>query len=142
MAEGKTCAITGATWCPLSRTKRPLGEESEVRWEVEPIHYVVRLYHPSHPDNYIANAHVRIYGDRGWMSNIIGASFYDVLADNVPALLKACGGIRTLEGFMTKVHARALRMRLRGKAKVEVTHTGMCAGREMPWVVVSAHKDN
>jgi hypothetical protein len=46
-------------------------------------------------------------------------------------------GLLTLEGYMSKAHARAVRMSCKAWAKFEITHYGDCAGRQMPWVVIS-----
>lgn len=109
-------------------------------YEVEPTQFVVRVYDERHPDNYIAHALIRTYGDRGLMSSIVGARFYEALAANVPDLMRQAG-VRTLEGYMTDAHARLLRVALRRTSDVAIACRGICAGRDMPWVVVTVKGD-
>jgi len=108
----------------------------ELKVEIDPNQYVVRIYSPEHKDNYIASALVRTYGDRGFMSNIIGAKFYEALHDHLEMILDRCG-VATLEGYMTDAHARLLRMQARGRASFSIQQRGKCAGRDMPWVILS-----
>jgi hypothetical protein len=109
----------------------------EVRFEIEANQFVIRVYDDAHPDNYIASALIRVYGDRGWMSSITGPRFYEALRDRVPEI---CAGVgtKTLEGYVTPAHARLMRMMFKGRAGFEIAHKGQCAGREMVWVVISA----
>jgi hypothetical protein len=113
--------------------------EMALRCEVEPNQFVLRVYGGSHPDNYIASALIRTYGDRGFMSSIIGERFYQAMREHLDEIM-AKVGTRTLEGYMTKAHARLLRISLRGRFAVQIQDKGQCAGREMPWVVVSKGK--
>lgn len=106
-----------------------------MRFEVAPTQYALRVY-GDHADDYIAGATIRTYGDRGWMSQIIGARFYEALRDHFLEIL-AAANCKTLEGYMTDAHARLLRRLCKGRASFGITHRGMCAGREMPWVVLS-----
>ena len=110
-----------------------------LRYEVEPTQYVVRVYDESSPDNYIASATVRVYGDRGWMSQISSPKLFEALPKYFEDLLTNLN-IVTLEGYMSKAMARAVRMKAHSWATYEVTHTGNCAGRDMPWVVLSPLK--
>jgi hypothetical protein len=119
----------------LEEQERALAALDHQTFEVEPSQFAVRVY-GKHRDDYIAGATIRRYGDRGWMSQIIGPKFYEALRDNVPELMRLCQ-VKTLEGYMTRAHARLLRMMLRGRANVEISHEGECAGRVMPWVIVS-----
>jgi hypothetical protein len=110
--------------------------KTELKFEIESNQYTIRIYAPEHKDNYIASALIRTYGDRGFMSNIIGAGFYEVLHDHLEEILTKCN-VATLEGYMTDAHARLLRMQARGRASFSIQQRGMCAGREMPWVILS-----
>lgn len=106
------------------------------RVEYEANQFVVRVY-DSHPDNYSSSATIRKYGDVGWMSQIIGKGFYEAARE--PGVLKKLMddvGVKTLEGYLTDVHARAMRMALKRIAEVSIRHRGICGGREMSWVVV------
>jgi len=108
-------------------------------FELEPNQYVVRIYDEQHTDNYIASALIRTYGDRGFMSSISGLGFYDGLVFHIEAMMKQLK-VETLEGYMTPSHARLLRMRLHSADSGDVTVSetvGKCAGRTMPWVVVT-----
>ena len=108
-----------------------------MRFEIEPNQFVIRVYDDAHPDNYVASALIRVYGDRGWMSSITGAHFYEVLRDHLPEILDKVG-TKTLEGYVTPAHARLMRMAARGGRGVfSVVSEGMCAGRKMVWVVLS-----
>jgi hypothetical protein len=106
-----------------------------VHFEIEPNQYVVRVYGDD-KDNYIASAQIRKYGDRGWMSSIVGKEFFFVLRDHFNEILEQVG-VETLEGYVMDSMARLMRLSCRGRAKFEITHYGMCAGRRMPWVVFS-----
>lgn len=110
-----------------------------LKYEVEVNQFVIRVYDETHKDNYIASALVRKYGDRGWMSSIVGEKFYEALKNHLPEVLEQCQ-VRTLEGYMTAAHARLLRMALREHGRVTISHWGECAGRSMPWVVLTASK--
>lgn len=109
-----------------------------MRYEVEANQFVVRIY-DDHADNYVASALIRTYGNRGFMSSITGERFYEGLVSHVGDLMHHCK-VSTLEGYMTKAHARLLRMELRraGTGDVTIEGDGMCAGRTMPWVVVTS----
>lgn len=108
----------------------------ELPFEVEPTQFAVRIY-GEHRDDYIAGCTVRRYGDRGWMSQIIGPKFWTAMRVHFPDVMRACR-VRTMEGYMTKAHARLVRMALRGsELKFDIGHEGECAGRTMPWVIVS-----
>jgi len=110
-----------------------------MKFEIEPNQYVIRVYDDEHPDNYVASALIRVYGDRGWMSSIIGPRFYELLRDHLNEILDQVG-VRTLEGYVTESHARLMRMMCRGHAEFSISHRGMCAGRRMPWVIFSKEK--
>jgi hypothetical protein len=109
-----------------------------VRYEVEPITWAVRMYEDGRPDDYIATALIRKYGDRGWMSQISSPRLFDSLA--IPGrfneLLDQLG-IVCLEGYMSEPMARALRIKSHGWAEYYVARRGLCAGRTMPWVVLA-----
>lgn len=111
-----------------------------LRYEVEPTQFVVRVYDESSPDNYIASATVRVYGDRGWMSQISSPKLFEALPKYFDDLCNKLN-IVTLEGYMSKAMARAVRMKAHSWATYEVTHFGNCAGREMPWVILSPLKN-
>lgn len=106
-----------------------------MKFEIEPNQFVIRVY-DDHADNYVASALIRVYGDRGWMSSITGAKFYEALREHSSEIMDKVGA-NTLEGYMTKEHARLLRMMCRGHAAFHIAHHGKCAGRDMPWVVLS-----
>lgn len=106
-----------------------------MRFELEPIAYALRVY-DQHPENYVATALVRVYGDRAWVSSISSPRLFEALPEHFNALLAQLGAV-TLEGYMSKAMARAVRIASRGWARYEETHVGQCAGRSMPWVVLS-----
>ena len=108
----------------------------ELRYEVEPTQYVLRIYDASSDTNYIASALIRTHGDRGWMSSISSPRLFDALPRHFDGLLTELG-LKTLEGYMSKAMARAVRIRARMWADYKVLHSGVCAGREMFWVVLS-----
>jgi hypothetical protein len=107
-----------------------------MKFEIEPNQYVIRVYDDEHPDNYVASALIRVYGDRGWMSSIIGPHFYELLRDHLNEILDKVG-VRTLEGYVTESHARLMRMMCRGHATFQVAGEGRNAGRQMVWVIFS-----
>lgn len=108
-----------------------------IRFEIGPNQYALRVYDvDGHPDDYVAGATIRTYGDRGWMSQIVGRGFYDALREHFEEILDQCQ-CATLEGYMTDAHARLLKRLCRNRAAFGITHRGQCAGREMPWVVLS-----
>lgn len=114
-----------------------------MRYEVEPITWALRVYDEArtNDDDYIASALVRKYGDRGWMSSISSPRLFDALS--VPGAFDEFLdrlGIVCVEGYMSESMARALRMQA-SKQKdwcdYYVARRGLCAGRTMPWVVLS-----
>ena len=107
-----------------------------MRYELEPIEYALRVY-DEHPDNYVAVALVRRYGDRAWVSSISSPKLFLVITHGQFESFLEELGVVTLEGYMSKAMARAVRMASRGWAKFEITHYGAEAGREMPWIVIS-----
>jgi hypothetical protein len=113
-----------------------------VRYEVEPITWALRVYDETrtNTDDYIASALIRRYGDRGWMSSISSPRLFDALA--IPGAFDEFLdklGIVCLEGYMSEVMARALRMQASKHPWCDyyVARRGLCAGRTMPWVVLS-----
>jgi hypothetical protein len=111
------------------------NKEESLRFEISATQYALRVYY-SHADNYVASATIRTYGDVGWMSQITGIKFYEALREHFHEIL-AAAHCRTLEGYMTDAHARLLKRMCRGRAAFGITHRGQCAGREMPWVIIS-----
>jgi hypothetical protein len=107
-----------------------------VRYEVEPITYVVRVYDDDRPDDYVASAMVRKYGDRGWMSSITSPRLFEAVAEHFAEFLDKLGVV-AVEGYMSEPMARALRMRAHQFADFYIARRGICAGRTMPWVVLS-----
>jgi hypothetical protein len=107
-----------------------------MRYEIEPTAYAIRVYEDS-SDQYVAVAQARIYGDRCWISSISSPKFFTV---GTELLFKAMDelGVLTLEGYMSRVMSRALRMSL--KSLVTISHKGTCAGREMDWIIVTKPK--
>ena len=111
-----------------------------MHYEIEPNQYAIRVFEDeAHPDTYSASALLRTYGDIGFISSISSPKFF-LAIDNLENLM-ARVGITSLEGYMTKAMARACRMGCKGKANYEITHYGKCAGRELPWVKISALYD-
>ena len=106
-----------------------------LRYEIEPTQFVLRVYDDKSQDNYVASALIRTYGDRAYMSSISSPRLFDAMPQHFDDLMERLGLV-TLEGYMTKAMARAVRMASRGWALFTVTHTGMCAGRQMEWVVI------
>ena len=108
----------------------------ELRYELEATQYVVRVYEEDRSEAYVASAVIRVYGDRGWISSISSPKLYAALPRYFNELLDRLGVV-ALEGYMAQAHARAVRIASRSWAKFEITHTGECAGRKMPWVRLS-----
>ena len=106
-----------------------------MRFTVTPQEYVIRVY-GDHDIDYVAHALVRTYGDRGFMSSIIGNDFYKVIREDLPSLMQQCE-VRTLEGYMTQKYIDALTYMLKEVANTKVLFHGMCNGIEMPWVEVT-----
>lgn len=104
-----------------------------MRYELEPTTYAIRVY-DQHPENYVATAILRVYGDKGWVSNISSPRLFEMMSHMVELMDRV--GIATLEGYMSRAMARAIRMASREWASFEITHYGNCAGRNMPYVVV------
>jgi len=107
-----------------------------MRYEVEPITYVLRVYDDDRPDDYVASAMIRIYGDRGWVSSISSPRLFEALSKHFNDLLDKLN-LTCLEGYMSEPMARALRMKAHTWADFEIIRRGECAGRAMPWVVLS-----
>ena len=107
-----------------------------MRYEVEPITYVVRVYDDDRPDDYVASAMIRKYGDRGWVSSITSPRLFDALKEHFSEFLDKLG-IVAVEGYMSEPMARALRMKAPQWAEFYIARRGICAGRTMPWVVLS-----
>jgi hypothetical protein len=103
-----------------------------MRYEIEPNQYVLRVY-DEHPQNYVATALVRVYGDRAWVSSISSPRLFDALQEHFVSFLDKIGVV-SLEGYMSKAMARALRIKSKSWALYEETDHGMCAGRVMAWV--------
>lgn len=105
-----------------------------MRYELDPIEYALRVYE-DHSTNHVATALVRVYGDRAWLSNLSSPRLFQALPEHLLEFLDRLGVV-ALEGYMRPVMARAARMATRGHASFTVTHRGMCAGRELDWVVI------
>lgn len=106
-----------------------------MRYEVEPTAYVLRVYDED-ATNYVASATIRVYGDRGWVSSISSPQLFKALKEHFVEFMEQLD-LATLEGYMSDAMATALQMKARGWAKFEISHYGICAGRRMPWVVLS-----
>lgn len=109
-----------------------------MRYEVEPITWALRVYdeNRANADDYVASALVRKYGDRGWISSISSPRLFDAISSHFNAFLDRLD-IICVEGYMTEQMARALRIKSHGWADYYVARRGICAGRTMPWVVLS-----
>jgi hypothetical protein len=114
---------------------REVTDPSKLRIEYENSEVTLRVY-GGHPDNYVAFARISVEGDRGILKNAIGTDFFVALSGSFEEILERCN-VRTLEGYVTPVRARMLRMQARGRAEFEQLHTGISNGREMVWVVLS-----
>lgn len=89
--------------------------------------------------NYPASCSVFQYGDRGFMYSINGREFYRYFGQaGKVAELMAGLGVRSLEGYVTAAHERAMRAGLRRSATVERAGEGTMDGKPMVWVVVRA----
>lgn len=105
--------------------------------KIIPRQYSVVVFDGPDSVNYVSSCQVFRYGDVGCMYTINGGRFYDALADRAMLeTLMGNMGVSTLEGYVTKSHARLMRIMLRDSATVEIRHTGQMAGHEMVWVVV------
>lgn len=105
-----------------------------MRYELEPNQFVLRVYDGS-DENYIASATVRTYGDRGFVSQISSPRLFEAMPAYFEQFMDRLG-VKTLEGYMSKAMARAVRIASRKWAQFSITHEGDCAGRTMPWVVL------
>lgn len=87
--------------------------------------------------NYPASCSVFRYGDRGFIYGLNGRAFYAYFGQpgKVTEVMAELG-VRTLEGYVTAAHERAMRTGLRRSATVERTHEGTMDGRPMVWIVV------
>jgi hypothetical protein len=106
-----------------------------VRYELEPNQFVLRVYDKDQT-NYVASALVRVYGDRAWVSSISSPLLFKALPEHFNDLLDRLKVV-CLEGPMSRAMARAVRIASRDWAKFEILRSSICAGREMPWVVLS-----
>lgn len=106
-------------------------------FEVDPRQFSVRVYDQDDV-NYDSSCQVFRYGDRGFMYSINGDhGFYKMwVKPGALTSLLAQLKVRTLEGYVTRAHARLMRLALRGVGRVEIVHEGGMAGREMVWVCV------
>ena len=89
-------------------------------------------------DRYCASFQISVYGDHGGMYSITGDKFYEFFKDkdHVDELFSKLG-VKTLEGYISKAHARLMKVALRHSAKVELREEGEMNGFPMVWVVVS-----
>lgn len=108
------------------------------RFEVIPRQVSVVVFDEQDTLNYCASCNVFIYGDRGFMYTINGEQFYAAFALEGRAidLLKKLN-VRSLEGYVTKAHARLMRMALRKDMNVEITGAGEMMDHSMVWVSVT-----
>jgi hypothetical protein len=103
-----------------------------VRFELEPTAYALRVY-VDETDNCVATAQIRIYGNRGWVSSISGPRVFGIVtAGQVSALMDQLNVV-SLEGYMTRAMARALRIASKGQTDYQAYHI---AGTYLPWVVL------
>lgn len=107
-----------------------------MRVEVEPITYAVRVYDDDRPDDYVATCLIRKYVDRGWMSQISSPRLFEAMPEHFERVLDEIGVV-CFEGYMSEPMARAVRMASHGWAEYYIARRGICAGRTMPWVVLS-----
>ena len=113
-----------------------------MRYEVEPITWALRVYDEpglrAHEEDYVASALIRKYGDRGWVSSISSPRLFSVFTDHFEEILDAVG-VTCFEGYMSEPMARALRIQASKHPWCDfyVARRGLCAGRTMPWVVLS-----
>jgi hypothetical protein len=103
-----------------------------MRYELEPNQFVLRVY-DKHPENYVATALIRVYGDRAWVSSISSPRLFDAIAEHFISFLDELNVV-SLEGYMSRTMARALRIKAKGWATYEETDHGTCAGRVMSWI--------
>jgi len=120
----------------LTTSRRGSSPSRDVRYELAADQYELRVY-DKHPENYVAVALVRVYGDRAWVSSISSPRLFDALGEHFISFLDELK-VLSLEGYMSKAMARALRSKARGWALYEETDHGVCAGRTMAWVRLSA----
>ncbi len=106
-----------------------------MRYELEPNQYVLRVY-DDHAENYVASALIRVYGDRAWVSSISSPRLFEAMPQYFNEFLDRLNVI-CLEGPMSRAMARAVRMASREWANFEITRQAKCAGRMMPWVVLT-----
>ena len=108
-----------------------------MRFEVHAKEYGLWVYDDdADPDNWCASAIVQVYGDRAWISCISSPLLFKALPEHLVAFMDKIGVV-TLEGYMTPAMARALRLKCRGFANFEITHTGKTFRGELPWVIIT-----
>ena len=106
-----------------------------MRVECTPRQYSVRVYDEGKETNYSSSCQVFRYGDRAELYSIIGKGFYAAMPLIFAEVEKE--GCKTLEGYVSKPHARLLRMKgsLWGLT-AEITGEGEFDGHNLVWVVV------
>lgn len=115
------------------------------RVEISPRQYSIRVYAENEPEKYdIASCQIFVYGDRGFMFSLHGPGFYK----HIPQILEQVGkfGLRTLEGYVGKGHARLLHIQRRVLSEcgwsVELGEEGVLDGHPLVWITVQRIRDN
>lgn len=85
--------------------------------------------------SYIATASIRTNGAIGWVSQVSSPIFFEVVLDNLDVILNYLR-VNSLEGAMNPVMIRALRMKVKDRAKLTIMEPHEYAGRKLPWVKV------
>ena len=95
------------------------------------------------PITYQSSCQVFVYGDKGFMYSINGDGFYKawIQPGALTSLLQQLG-VQSLEGYITKPHARLMRLALRHVGNVVIESHGKMAGHDMAWIKVTDKGDS
>ena len=107
---------------------------SRYRYEISPNQHSFRIYDNERGNmSYVASAMIQTNGSVGWVRQISGPVFFDVLFDNLDGILTTLG-VSALEGPMNPAMIRAGFMKLKGRAKITVGEKDIFDGHELTWM--------
>lgn len=108
----------------------------KLRYEIDPHGYALRVYSDRSDIDYIASCVVQTCGSDAWVTNVSSPLVFDAVLDNLEDIMVTLG-VERLLGTMNPAMARALRMKVRGRAKFTQEAPQLYAGRMLPWVSIS-----
>lgn len=116
-----------------------------MRVEISPRQYSIRIYHKDEPEKYdIASCQVFVYGDKGFIYSLHGPGFYQAFPQVIEEIQKL--GIKSLEGYVSKSHARLLRMQqgllAQYGCELILGEEGILDGHPLVWITVQRIRDN